>query len=75
LIDPLRTGIVGGESLDQIEVVALEQFAQIRLPPVTLASGSKTSFTPNWLAVPGISCMRPRAPLGEMAWALNPLSA
>ena len=35
------------------------------------STGSKMSFTPKRLAVEGISCIRPRAPLGEMASGLK----
>jgi len=52
-------------ALDQIEVIALEQFAQIARTAVTLASGSKAFGTPSLEAVSGISCIRPARLAGE----------
>lgn len=38
-------------------------------------AGSKTRVTPISAAVPGMSCIRPHAPAGEVAFALKLLSA
>src|SRR5207253_4039591 len=46
-----------------------------RVPPSTLAAGSNALGTPRLEAVFGISCINPRAPLGEMARGLKLLSA
>ena len=46
-----------------------------RVPPSTLAAGSNALGTPRLEAVFGMSCINPRAPLGETARGLKLLSA
>jgi len=67
---------VGGEGKGELVVIAGEQPIEIgRASAGRSASGLKLSSTPSAAAVPGINCIRPRAPVRLTARALPPLSA
>ena len=46
MLHPPRPGIVSRQRFDHVEVVALQEFAQIARAPSTLAPGSKELATP-----------------------------
>jgi hypothetical protein len=46
LLDALRAGVVGSQRLDQIEVVALQQFAQIACAALDIRLGIKGVLNP-----------------------------
>ena len=75
LVDRCGTGVVGGQSQREVVVIAGEQRVEVGGAPAHILVGLEAVLDAKVAAVPGISCIRPRAPARLTARALPPLSA